>query len=331
MSLVQKLTTTEKGINLTNIALMLLSTGIAFVIPFKLFLFVYAVLGPLHYLTEISWLDKRNFFIKQKIQIWPYIVIALLMTIALFDEKSALRYYTVSLILCVVTYTFCLVFSGKNSLSLIVSILVLILAIAIKADRIMFLILAFGIFLPTIVHVFLFTGLFVLQGALKNKSLTGFISLAVFIICALSFVFIRTPNSEILSLTEKGYIQKYFSIINQSLAALFSIPFVRNSNEIFETPTFIAIQRFIAFAYTYHYLNWFSKTSVIKWHDVSKTRMSIIVILWVISVVCYYIDYRLGFMVLFLLSMVHVFLELPLNVYSIKGISIGIKNLFQTN
>lgn len=310
-------------------ALMLISTGIAFVIPFKLFLFVYAVLGPLHYLTEISWLDKRNFFIKQKTQIWPYIVIALLLTVALFNEKSSLRYYTVSLILCVVTYTLCLVFSGKSSLSLIISLVVLVLALAIKADKIMFLVLAFGIFLPTIVHVFLFTGLFVLQGALKNKSLTGFISLAVFIICTLSFVFIRIPNTEILSLTEKGYIQKYFSIMNQSLAALFNIPFIRNSNEIFETPTFIAIQRFIAFAYTYHYLNWFSKTSVIKWHDVSKTRMSIILILWVISVACYYIDYRLGFMVLFLLSMLHVFLELPLNVHSVKGISAEVKNLFQ--
>jgi len=329
MSLVQKLITTEKGINLTNMALMLISTGIAFVIPFKLFLFVYAVLGPLHYLTEISWLDKRNFFIKQKTQIWPYIVIALLLTVALFNEKSSLRYYTVSLILCVVTYTLCLVFSGKSSLSLIISLVVLVLALAIKADKIMFLVLAFGIFLPTIVHVFLFTGLFVLQGALKNKSLTGFISLAVFIICTLSFVFIRIPNTEILSLTEKGYIQKYFSIMNQSLAALFNIPFIRNSNEIFETPTFIAIQRFIAFAYTYHYLNWFSKTSVIKWHDVSKTRMSIILILWVISVACYYIDYRLGFMVLFLLSMLHVFLELPLNVHSVKGISAEVKNLFQ--
>ena len=72
MSLLLKITTTDKGINLTNIALMLLSTVIAFIIPFKLFLFVYAVLGPLHYLTEISWLDKRNFFIKQKIYLEVY-------------------------------------------------------------------------------------------------------------------------------------------------------------------------------------------------------------------------------------------------------------------
>jgi hypothetical protein len=326
MSLLQKITATENGINLTNIALMIISTVIAFIIPFKLFLFVYAVLGPLHYLTEISWLDKRNFFIKQKMQIWPYVVVALLLTVALFNEKSALRYYSVSLIMCVVVYTLCLVFSGKNSLSLIVSVLVLIIAIAIKADKIMLLILSFGVFLPTIVHVFLFTGLFVLLGAIKTKSLTGFISLGVFILCAVSFVFIHIPNSEILSSLEKGYVQKYFSVLNQSLANVFNIDFKQGSNDIFEKPGFIAIQRFIAFAYTYHYLNWFSKTSVIKWHEVSKSRLGVIAILWMVSVVFYYIDFRLGFMVLFLLSMVHVFLELPLNVHSIKGIVSGIKN-----
>jgi hypothetical protein len=326
MNLLQKITATDKGVNLTNIVLMLVSTGIAFIIPFRLFLFVYAVLGPLHYLTEISWLDKKNFFIKQKTQIWPYIVVALLLTVAIFNEKSILRYYSVSLIICVVVYTLCLVFSGKNSVSLLVSLLVLIIALAIKADKIMFLILAFGIFLPTIIHVFLFTGLFVLQGALKNKSVTAFISLGFFIACAVSFVFIHIPNSEILSVAEKGYIQKYFSIINQSLASVFSINFKGHSNDIFELPALIAVQRFIAFAYTYHYLNWFSKTSVIKWHNVSKSRLGVIAILWIVSVVLYYVDFRLGFMVLFLLSMVHVFLELPLNVHSVKGIISGIKN-----
>lgn len=325
MSFIQKITATDKGINLTNMALMLISTVIAFIIPFKLFLFVYAVLGPLHYLTEISWLDKKNFFIKQKLQIWPYIVIAILLSIGLFNEKSAVRYFSVSLIICVVVYTLCLVFSGKTILSLLISVAVLIIALLIKADKIMLLVLAFGIFLPTVVHVFLFTGFFVLQGAIKNKSITGFLSLAVFIVCAISFAFIHTPNTEILSVAEKGYIQKYFSILNKSIAGLFNINVVNNSNDIFEMPAMIAVQRFIAFAYTYHYLNWFSKTTVIKWHEVSKSRLGVIAILWVLSVVFYYIDFRLGFMVLFLLSMLHVFLELPLNVISIKGIVTGLK------
>jgi hypothetical protein len=32
------------------------------------------------------------------------------------------------------------------------------------------------------------------------------------------------------------------------------------------SPPFFKVQSFIAFAYTYHYLNWFSKTSIIKWN-----------------------------------------------------------------
>ena len=49
-------------INFLNIGLMLISCVVALFIPFELFLFAYAVLGPAHYLTEISWLQKRRFF-----------------------------------------------------------------------------------------------------------------------------------------------------------------------------------------------------------------------------------------------------------------------------
>src|ERR1043165_8274637 len=47
-----------------NIGLMLLACALAFVVPFELFLFAYVVLGPLHYLTEISWLHRRNYFVR---------------------------------------------------------------------------------------------------------------------------------------------------------------------------------------------------------------------------------------------------------------------------
>src|ERR1700758_3235140 len=161
MSFAQKALGTETGINATNIALMLFSTIIAFVIPFKLFLFVYAVLGPLHYLTEISWLDKRNYFIAKKIQAWPYLLVSVLLTISLFNEK-----YILSIVAAVITTIICLSF---------------------KIDKIFSIVLALSVFLPTIIHVFLFTGIFVLSGAFKTKSVSGFISFGVFIACALSF------------------------------------------------------------------------------------------------------------------------------------------------
>jgi hypothetical protein len=40
---------------------MLLASCLAIVIPFELVLLSYAVLGPAHYLTEISWLSGNNF------------------------------------------------------------------------------------------------------------------------------------------------------------------------------------------------------------------------------------------------------------------------------
>src|SRR5436190_279187 len=107
---------TTRGVNLTNILLMVVSCVIAFFIPFELFLFSYAVLGPLHYLTEISWLHKSNYY-------------------ALF----------------------------------------------------------FTVFLATIIHVFLFTFIFLLYGAMKSKSTSGYISALVMIACALACFFVL-PN-----------------------------------------------------------------------------------------------------------------------------------------
>ena len=48
------------NLNYVNIGLMLLACGVAFFVPFELFLVVYAVLGPAHYLTDIGSVDCRK-------------------------------------------------------------------------------------------------------------------------------------------------------------------------------------------------------------------------------------------------------------------------------
>lgn len=328
MSILHKALSTEKGINLTNMGLMIFSAALSFVIPFKLFLFVYAVLGPLHYLTEISWLDKRNYFIEKKWQTWPYVLVAILLTVSLFNERSQLRFYSTTLMMGVVVYTLFISVGRKYMVSIIAAVVTVFLCLGLKVDRMLSIVIALSVFLPTVVHVFLFTGIFILSGALKTKSTSGFISFGIFLLCALSFIFIRIPNTEILSVTEKGYISRYFIMLNQSLADLFGVPATASREEYFTVPALVAVQRFIAFAYTYHYLNWFSKTTVIKWHAVSRTRLWAVGLLWILSVACYYIDYRLGFMLLFTLSMLHVFLEFPLNVISFRQVGQGVKNIF---
>ncbi len=73
------------------------------------------------------------------------------------------------------------------------------------------------------------------------------------------------------------------------------------------------IGRFIAFAYLYHYFHWFSKTSVIRWHEVPRARMAVLVAVWLGSVALYAVDYGLGLRWLLLLSFAHVVLEFPLD------------------
>jgi len=91
-------------------------------------------------------------------------------------------------------------------------------------------------------------------------------------------------------------------------------------NTIFFSTFGIMLMRFIAFAYLYHYLNWFSKTEVIRWHKVPKLRFVLVIGLWLTACGLYAYDYALGLSFLFFLSFSHVLLEFPLNIVSIVGI-----------
>jgi hypothetical protein len=75
---------TVKQLDLLNIGLMLLACVVAFVIPFELFLLAYAVLGPLHYLTEIGWLHNRNYFATGKYDFVWLILLCLVLMFFLF-------------------------------------------------------------------------------------------------------------------------------------------------------------------------------------------------------------------------------------------------------
>ncbi len=178
-----------------------------------------------------------------------------------------------------------------------------------------------GIFTPTVIHVFLFTALFMLYGALKENSLPGKISVFLLFACIFVIAAVKiTPESYILSeSTKANFTSSTFSIVIKGIADFFHWT---NKNERFGllSPIAIKIQIFLAFAYTYHYLNWFSKTSIIKWHQINKRQFIIISILWVGSVSLYLYNYRLGFISLLFLSMLHVFLEFPLNYVSVQGI-----------
>jgi hypothetical protein len=310
---------------------MLFSLTVAYILPFELFLFSYAVLGPLHYLTEISWLDNKNYFLKSKSDIWLFILLVVFITIGIFDSKSKINLLIGSFLFSGFIYALIILYVEKLGIKLILVFLAFIASLIFNFNKYPeFPFVLFAVWLPTIIHVYLFTGAFILFGALKSRSKSGIISLVIFIACAFTF-FIFMPEHFGLSVTDYGK-QSYslFRVLNITLYKLFGFGNMQiNDAALYFGPKAIAIMRFIAFAYTYHYLNWFSKTTIIKWNQISKKRMTIIIVLWILSVALYLFSYKIGFYALFLMSMLHVFLEFPLNHHTFIGIGKEIKSMVQ--
>lgn len=313
-------------INFLNIGLMLLSCTVALFIPFELFLFAYAVLGPAHYLTEISWLQKRGFFTKSAHDYW---LLGGLAALLFFSAPwSTQNYGQQGSSLGTATYTL-LALGSALVLALTDRIKARILGLAAVAGLALlvvntsaFLVVLLATFVPTLVHVYLFTGFFILYGALKERSRSGYVAFGVFLLCPVICWLIDPRRFTPSAYVALSYF-KNFSPLNMIILGVDS-PRTRDEGaaaalQIFSSDRGLIVMRFIAFAYTYHYLNWFSKTKIIRWHEVGMKRLVTIGALWLASVGIYIYDYSLGFKVLFCLSFMHIYLEFPLNHISIMG------------
>ena len=81
----------DAQINYLNMGLMAFSAALAYFLPFETFLFAYAFLGPLHYLTEISWLHDRNYFSKGKYDFLVLLIIGVLLSYAAFAKDFGIN------------------------------------------------------------------------------------------------------------------------------------------------------------------------------------------------------------------------------------------------
>ena len=399
----------DSKINFLNIGLMLITAVFAFFLPFETFLLAYAFLGPLHYLTEISWLHDRQYFTKGKYDFVPLLLIGVALSYAAFakdfefnidfyKEFVALNLFDKLLVLAL--FSSLLFAFVKNLLVKIIVILFIFIFISgwlapenAAENSKSTTIFALTSLVPTLIHVYLFTGLFMLFGALKSRSKTGLLSVLAFIIVPIFLVFglpVQTKtnyisdygkeayyadgdgffytNVSILdhfrlmnepNLTNKQYLdsiinkdsktnqtpiaerQRITDSLSDKLNQAFIVPNPESEyymrpipaklaipveskdyywNYVFFSGFGIMLMRFIAFAYMYHYLNWFSKTEVIRWHKVPKIRFVAVLLLWLTACALYAYNYSLGLSFLFFLSFTHVLLEFPLNMVSIVGI-----------
>lgn len=435
--------TRDAQINYLNIGLMIISAIAAYILPFEVFLFAYAFLGPLHYLTEISWLHDRQYFAKGKFDFIPLLLIGILLSYAAlandfeFHMDFLMKYQEMSLgdiLICLALFSSILFAFVKNLYVKIASILFLFIFIYkyfnSGRDTDNFAVFAITSLVPTLIHVYLFTGLFMLYGALKSRSKSGLISVAVFAFIPILLMKFM-PETQVMPITDYGKAAYYangdgffntnavilkefgydttgeakmknytvvniinsFSeelkgnpnalkisqfkdslnkvpnqdfiysdvnnpnynktaefkdfnglimneqtvnaavvssnldgkTINERLNAVFRKDVTKVNYEakaplIFDSTFGTLLMRFIAFAYLYHYLNWFSKTEVIRWHKVPKARFMIVIGLWLLACGAYVYDYSIGLTFLFFLSFTHVLLEFPLNMVSIFGI-----------
>jgi hypothetical protein len=353
----------EDGINIINVGLMLFSCAAAFIMPFEVFLFAYAVLGPLHYLTEISWLHDRQYFTKGKFDhlvLWAIGGLVLLQITAMRNNWNwpFQNDFSNKIIFVALAGSILMVFVKNVLLKVMGLLFVLLMSNVIfqpdKRDGFAFFI---GALLPTLIHVYVFTGLFILFGALKNRSKTGLFSFAVFLLCPV-LLFVLFKNITFIPVTQYGkdslqaggegffgtnvsFLQQIFGVqFPQMKDAAGSLVFYENgrpaldynnaANVVFNSQTGILLMRFIAFAYTYHYLNWFSKTEVIRWHKVPKARFIGVIIIWIVSLVLYGYNYALGLRWLYFLSFCHVLLEFPLNMMSVAGIGKELASITRT-
>ncbi|NBW71507.1 MAG: hypothetical protein EBR24_01835 [Flavobacteriia bacterium] len=401
--------TKDSKINFLNIGLMLITAVFAFFLPFETFLLAYAFLGPLHYLTEISWLHDRQYFTKGKYDFVPLLLIGVALSYAAFakdfefnidfyKEFVALNLFDKLLVLAL--FSSLLFAFVKNLVVKIIAILFIFIFISgwlapenATENSKSTTIFALTSLVPTLIHVYVFTGLFMLFGALKSRSKTGLLSVLAFIIIPIYLVYGLpvTPKKNYISdygkeayyadgdgffytnvsildhfrlinepnLTNKQYLdsiinkdsktnqtpiaerQRISDSLSDKLNQAFIVPNPESEyymrpipaklaipieskdyywNYVFFSGFGIMLMRFIAFAYMYHYLNWFSKTEVIRWHKVPKIRFVAVLLLWLSACALYAYNYSLGLSFLFFLSFTHVLLEFPLNMVSIVGI-----------
>lgn len=300
--------------------MILLAAVISCILPFDVFLFSYAVLGPLHYLTELQWLNNKDFFIpKTSVNIFVFICVSLsaflfLNYLKIFNLYIAENGIYIGLILVMFfILSVYFIFKVKSGLLKIFLGICLLILVGIYFFKPIIIILL-GLFLPTIIHVYLFTLIFMVSGYLSNQNRLGLLSIAVLIMIPLIICFFPV---EVLAL-ERSESQNIFNLTGFKLVSHWLL-FLTGKAETAEL--IIKVQIFIAFAYTYHYLNWFSKTSVIGWaRSLHPKKMVLVIGIWILSIALYIINYQTGLLFLFVLSIIHVLAEFPLNAISFKTV-----------
>lgn len=322
-----------KNVDLLNLFLVALAGVLAFFFPLELFIFAYAILGPLHYITEINWLRDKNYFVKGKG--WVWLVLGILASCILVLPRLYYEYGNMNTLLGEVMLTVNLWSNSAIFMLLLLAIGSQVTKSKLGWSKLILTGIAgsillrtnatyndiIGLFIPTIIHVYLFTLLFMIYGAIKSESKMGLLVAltAILVPIVYSFISLEGVTYDFSQPLKNIYLENNFHVLPVVFSKYLGIS--EGKSFYFYEALELKLMMFMSFIYLYHYLNWFSKTTIIKWHKNLNTKKTVaLIILWVICLGLYFLNFRLGFLFSLLLSFLHVFLEFPLNILSIKGI-----------
>lgn len=294
--------------------LIVLSLFFAYRLPFEGLFISYALLGPLHYLTQISWLHDRKYFFSETGVRNFFVGVTLVLTLwvsiptefapSLLPASHGVAFVPITLLLLALLLEMPLKGNRRALLLLLAPLAALAL---LRAD---FFVMLGTALIPSFCHVAVFTFTFLLIGAKRTKSRASIAS-AVIWLTAAGIIFFIPPTQRVHDLDWFNTHRLFFDPTAYALGGDVAEPL---------GPSWAAAYGLLTFAFTYHYLNWFSKTELLKWHQIPAKRGLGIIAIYIGSVGLYFYDYIIGLKVQLFLSFLHVFLEFPLNVQTIRAL-----------
>ena len=295
-------------LDLLNIGILLVTCVLAHLYPYHLLILSYAVLGPAHYLTQISWLHDRRYFGTSAF-LGPVLAILSLVLLALLFTPYGREPTGAALVLSLaIGLSAIWVLPPEKPLwrrsAVAGTLLFMVLVYTLQALALFIVTLV-----PTVLHVFVFTAVFMLVGARKTRSWTGYLSVLVLLLGAGSFLIPPANLGTIPTLEGLAFFQPVTDYLQQGLGL--------------SDKGGVQLFGFLSFAYTYHYLNWFSKAEIIRWNHIPPRRLKIMAAVYVAALALYAVNYTVGFLFIFLLSILHVLMEFPLNLRSFWSLARG--------
>jgi len=276
-------------------------------VPFELLLLAYVVLGPAHYATEISWLHDRKYFLPQRgiaIGLAAVAVIAAMIDNATWFGLVMWTAFVLCALIAAATTAM------QTTLLFMAALALTCIMLANGASM-----AVLGILLPTLIHVSLFTLVFMALGAYRSGQKVQWVLIGIYL-AAVAAILIMPPTAASVVPSFAKAAHDYFANVAPALGRLSGISGLSLDTRLVSL---------LAFVYTYHYLNWFIKAEVIRWADISRGRLAIVAAASAASTALYFYDYAYGFSVLLALSLAHIVLEFPLNGLALRqlGAAIG--------